>query len=111
MFKQARERAKEQKDERHASKLAEQEARERAQEARRRRDDQPAERWEYQVKRIKKDLQTGMLGSSAMEQIFNKEGAKGWEIVAIEQERVVLKRRITDISEAELEELAAVEAE
>ena len=49
--------------------------------------------WEYQVKRIGDDKQKGLLGSQRMEQIFNAEGAKGWELVAINEERATFKRR------------------
>lgn len=49
-------------------------------------------KWEYQVKRIGEDKQKGLLGSQRMEQIFNGEGAKGWELVAIHEERATFKR-------------------
>ena len=51
-------------------------------------------KWEYQVKRIGEDKQKGLLGSQRMEQIFNEEGAKGWELVAINEERATFKRRL-----------------
>ena len=51
-------------------------------------------RWEYQVKRVGEDKQKGLLGSQRMEQIFNAEGAKGWELVMINEERATFKRRI-----------------
>jgi hypothetical protein len=51
-------------------------------------------KWEYQVKRIGEDKQKGLLGSQRMEQIFNAEGAKGWELVAINEERATFKRRL-----------------
>ena len=50
-------------------------------------------KWEYQVKRIGEDKQKGLLGSQRMEQIFNGEGAKGWELVTINEERATFKRR------------------
>jgi hypothetical protein len=49
-------------------------------------------KWEYQVKRIGGDKQKGLLGSQRMEQIFNAEGARGWELVAIHEERATFKR-------------------
>jgi hypothetical protein len=49
-------------------------------------------KWEYQVKRIGEDKQKGLLGSQRMEQIFNGEGAQGWELVAINEERATFKR-------------------
>ncbi len=49
-------------------------------------------KWEYQVKRIGEDKQKGLLGSQRMEQIFNGEGAKGWELVAVHEERATFKR-------------------
>lgn len=49
-------------------------------------------KWEYQVKRIGEDKQKGLLGSQRMEQIFNGEGAQGWELVAIHEERATFKR-------------------
>jgi hypothetical protein len=51
-------------------------------------------KWEYQVKRIGEDKQKGLLGSQRMEQIFNDEGAKGWELVAINEERATFKRQL-----------------
>ena len=53
-------------------------------------------RWEYQVKRIGEDKQKGLLGSGRMEDIFNEEGRKGWELVAINEERATFKRRLPD---------------
>lgn len=50
-------------------------------------------KWEYQVKRVGEDKQKGLLGSTRMEQIFNDEGKKGWELVAINEERATFKRR------------------
>jgi hypothetical protein len=49
-------------------------------------------KWEYQVKRIGEDKQKGLLGSGRMEEIFNAEGAQGWERVAINEERATFKR-------------------
>ena len=49
-------------------------------------------KWEYQVKRVGEDKQKGLLGAQRMEQIFNGEGAKGWELVAINEERATFKR-------------------
>lgn len=49
-------------------------------------------RWEYQVKRIGEDKQTGWAGSERMEQILNSAGADGWELVAIHAERATFKR-------------------
>lgn len=49
-------------------------------------------KWEYQVKRIGEDKQKGMLGSQRMEQIFNAEGAQGWELVTVNEERATFKR-------------------
>jgi len=50
-------------------------------------------KWEYQVKRVGEDKQKGLLGSQRMEQIFNGEGARGWELVTINEERATFKRR------------------
>jgi hypothetical protein len=52
-------------------------------------------KWEYQVKRVGEDKQKGLLGSGRMEQIFNEEGKKGWELVAVNEERATFKRRIS----------------
>jgi hypothetical protein len=49
-------------------------------------------KWEYQVKRVGEDKQKGLLGSQRMEQLFNGEGAQGWELVAIHEERATFKR-------------------
>ena len=49
-------------------------------------------KWEYQVKRIGEDKQKGLLGSKRMEEILNGEGTKGWELVAIHEERATFKR-------------------
>ena len=49
-------------------------------------------RWEYQVKRVGEDKQKGLSGSQRMEQIFNAEGEKGWELVTINEERATFKR-------------------
>ena len=84
-------------------------ARARAKQARRARDTTPAHRWEYKVKWIQKGWQKGALGSGSMELAFNKLGSQGWELVAVEAERATFKREILDFSEAEREELAAVE--
>lgn len=86
-------------------------AREKAKEVRRARDADPAQRWEYKVKWIPRGRQKGALGGGTMELVFNKLGAQGWELVAIEGERATFKREILDLSEAEREELAAVEDE
>ena len=51
-------------------------------------------RWEYQVKRVGEDKQKGLLGSQRMEQIFNGEGAKGWELLVINEERATFKRQV-----------------
>jgi hypothetical protein len=51
-------------------------------------------KWEYQVKRIGEDKQKGLLGSQRMDQIFNSEGEKGWELVGINDERATFKRRL-----------------
>lgn len=48
--------------------------------------------WQYQVKRVGEDKQKGLLGSQRMEQLFNSEGAQGWELVAINEERATFKR-------------------
>lgn len=48
--------------------------------------------WQYQVKRVGEDKQKGLLGSQRMEQLFNAEGAQGWELVAINEERATFKR-------------------
>jgi hypothetical protein len=53
-------------------------------------------KWEYQVKRVGEDKQKGLLGSQRMEQIFNAEGEKGWELVTISEERATFKRRRRD---------------
>jgi hypothetical protein len=53
----------------------------------------------------------GPLVGATMELAFNKLGAQGWELVAIEGERATFKREILDLSDAEREELAAVEDE
>jgi hypothetical protein len=49
-------------------------------------------KWEYQVKRVGEDKQKGLLGSQRMEQLFNGEGAQGWELVTINEERATFKR-------------------
>lgn len=54
--------------------------------------------------------QKGLLGSTRMEQILNAEGARGWELVSINMERATLKRRVTNITQAELE-IAAEDTE
>lgn len=51
-------------------------------------------KWEYQVKRVGEDKQKGLLGSTRMEQIFNEEGKRGWELVAVHEERATFKRRL-----------------
>jgi hypothetical protein len=51
-------------------------------------------RYEYQVKRVGSDKQKGMLGSTRMEEIFNAEGDKGWELVMINEERATFKRQL-----------------
>jgi hypothetical protein len=51
-------------------------------------------KWGYQVKRIGEDKQKGLLGSGRMEEIFNAEGAKGWELIASNEERATFKRRL-----------------
>ncbi len=51
-------------------------------------------RYEYQVKRVGEDKQKGLLGSQRMEQIFNGEGAQGWELVAVHEERATFKRQL-----------------
>jgi hypothetical protein len=43
------------------------------------------------VKRIGEDKQKGLLGSQRMEQIFNGEGAQGWGLVAINEERATFQ--------------------
>ena len=53
-------------------------------------------KFEYQVKRVGEDRQKGLLGSQRMEQLFNAEGAQGWELVAIHEERATFKRRLPD---------------
>jgi hypothetical protein len=53
---------------------------------------QTVTKWEYQVKRVGEDKQKGILGSQRMEEIFNGEGAQGWELVAINEERATFKR-------------------
>jgi hypothetical protein len=44
------------------------------------------------VKRVGEDKQKGLLDSQRMEQLFNGEGAQGWELVAINEERATFKR-------------------
>ncbi|HEX5261457.1 MAG TPA: hypothetical protein VFW18_08260 [Gaiellales bacterium] len=44
------------------------------------------------MKRIGEDKQKGWLGSQRMESILNGEGAEGWELVAISEERATFKR-------------------
>src|SRR5947209_19522709 len=83
----------------------------RAKEARRQRDANPETRWEYKVVWIMKGQQKGAFGSSSMELNFNKRGSQGWELVSVEAERAIFKRRVTELSEAEKEELATVEVE
>jgi hypothetical protein len=51
-------------------------------------------RYEYQVKRIGDDKQKGLLGSQRMEQLFNGEGARGWELVTINAERATFRRQL-----------------
>lgn len=79
-----------------------------ATEARRERDRNPATRWEYRASRVGEDKQKGLTGSRRIEEIFNKLGSQGWELVAINMERAVFKREVVAISQAELEELADV---
>jgi hypothetical protein len=43
-----------------------------------------------------KDKQKGLLGSQRMEQLFNAEGAQGWVLVAIHEERATFKRLLPD---------------
>lgn len=52
------------------------------------------QKWQYQVKRVGEDKQKGLLGSQRMEQLFNAEGAQGWELVAINEERATFKRSL-----------------
>jgi hypothetical protein len=51
-------------------------------------------KWEYQVKRIGEDKQKGLLSHSHIEDIFNDEGRKGWELVTINKEHATFKRRL-----------------
>ena len=51
-------------------------------------------RWEYQVKRVGEEKQNGLLRSQRMGQILNREGAAGWELVAIDEERATFKRQL-----------------
>lgn len=53
-------------------------------------------KFEYQVKRISEDKQKELLGSQRMEEILNGEGAQGWELVVIQEERATFKRRLPD---------------
>ena len=71
---------------------AEEKARERAEEEAR---IASLPKWEYQVKRVGEDKQKGLLGSQRMEEIFNGEGKKGWELVAVHEERATFKRPLT----------------
>jgi multidrug efflux pump subunit AcrA (membrane-fusion protein) len=78
-----------------ATKSAEQAKRQAEAEALRRRTEEHVRglpKWEYQVKRVGEDKQKGLLGSQRMEQIFNGEGAQGWELVMINEERATFKR-------------------
>ena len=40
------------------------------------------------------DKQKGLLGSQKMEQLFNGEGEKGCELVAVHEERATFKRQL-----------------
>lgn len=77
---------------RRAEELAARQADQRAAAARMAAHEAALPKWEYQVKRVGEDKQKGLLGSQRMEQIFNAEGARGWELVAINEERATFKR-------------------
>ena len=47
------------------------------------------------MKRVGEDKQKGLLGSQRMEEIFNAEGKKGWELIEINEERATFKRPLT----------------
>jgi len=47
------------------------------------------------VKRIGQAKQKGLMGSGRMEEILNAEGAKGWELVTINEERATFKRPLS----------------
>jgi Domain of unknown function (DUF4177) len=50
--------------------------------------------WEYQVIWVGKDKQKGMMGSGRMKDMLNREGKRGWELVAINEERATFKRQL-----------------
>jgi len=76
--------------------------------ARRERDANPVERWEYKVIRVKDDWQKGYAGSRSMQLMFGKLGSLGWELVALEKERAVFKRRVVSLGADERAELAGI---
>ena len=47
--------------------------------------------WEYKVIRVSDRRQSGMAGADQMESQFNQLGGRGWELVAVSQERTIFK--------------------
>ena len=77
--------------------------------ARMARDANPLRRFEYKVVRATERSQKGIVGGGKIERRLNALGARGWELAGTVGERLMFKREIAQISEAELQELAAVE--
>ena len=90
----ARETRKEAERQQRDSLQAEQRAAKEAERAHVRAFQETRPRWEYQVKRIGEDKQKGLLGSGRMKNLFNDLGTKGWELVAVNEERAIFKREL-----------------
>jgi alkyl sulfatase BDS1-like metallo-beta-lactamase superfamily hydrolase len=89
---------KAEKDAAFAEAKAQREAAEQAQQERNAAFQKTLPRYEYQVKRVGDDKQKGLLGSQRMEQIFNGEGAKRWELVTINAERATFRRQLPPLA-------------
>jgi hypothetical protein len=96
--KQAEAREKAEKDAAAAEAKAQRESVEQAQRERTATFQKTLPRYEYQVKRVGDDKQKGLLGSQRMEQIFNAEGGKGWELVTINAERATFRRQLPPLA-------------
>lgn len=96
--KQAEARQKAEKDAAFVETKAKREAAEQVQRERTAAFQKTLPRYEYQVKRVGDDKQKGLLGSQRMEQIFNGEGAKGWELVTINAERATFRRQLPPLA-------------
>lgn len=55
--------------------------------ARKHRDENPAQQWEYLARNLNK------VAGMALEDDFNRHGAKGWEFVAVADGYAIFKRR------------------